>query len=114
MEDFDKEIYGRVPAVTPKVSWEITSTVDTTIGSVAVKIKNLLGHIDNSDCPKIKADIQLTVTMPAHVMKPVPMIMEFGFVFPAGFRFPAPPPRVHRCKKAGRSRCWRKAGPVLL
>ncbi|MEO5594088.1 MAG: hypothetical protein ABIR15_16495 [Chitinophagaceae bacterium] len=92
VEDFDKEIYGRVPAVTPKVNWEIISTVDTVIGSVPAKVKNLLGHIDNSGYPQIKADIQLAVTMPAHMTGSVPMIMEFGFVFPPGFKFPAPPP----------------------
>src|SRR5437667_12883495 len=26
VEDFDREIYGRVPSVTPKVKWEVTST----------------------------------------------------------------------------------------
>ena len=26
IEDFDREIYGRVPKVTPKVKWEVTST----------------------------------------------------------------------------------------
>ncbi len=91
VEAFDKEIYGRMPALTPKVSWEVMSTVDTTIGATAATVKNLLGHVDNAAYPQIKVDIQLTVTIPAHITKPVPMIMEFGFVFPPGFRFPAPP-----------------------
>ncbi|MEO5685448.1 MAG: hypothetical protein ABIQ88_22570 [Chitinophagaceae bacterium] len=90
-EDFDKEIYGRVPANTPTVKWEITSSIDTTIGPVAAIVKNMLGHVNNAGYPAIKVDIQMTVTMPAKLTKPVPVIMEFGFVFPAGFRFPAPP-----------------------
>ena len=28
MEDFDREIYGRVPAVTPKVTWEVVKVTD--------------------------------------------------------------------------------------
>ncbi|MEO6313486.1 MAG: hypothetical protein ABIU63_03835 [Chitinophagaceae bacterium] len=92
VEDFNKEIYGRLPAVTPKITWEVITSTDTTIGTVAAKIKNLLGHVDNSAYPQITVTIQLSITMPAQVAKPVPMIMEFGFIFPPGFRFPAPPP----------------------
>ncbi|HEX8677688.1 MAG TPA: hypothetical protein VF700_10740, partial [Segetibacter sp.] len=91
VEDFDREIYGRVPANTPKVNWEVTSTTDTIIGNTKAIIKNLLGHVDNSSYPEIKVDIQLTLTTPANAVGPVPVIMEFGFIFPPGFRMPAPP-----------------------
>jgi hypothetical protein len=90
VEDFDKEIYGRAPAITPKVTWEVTSTTDSTIGNIKVVTKNLLGHADNASYPNIKVDIQLSLTTPA-INKPVPVIMEFGFVFPRGLKFPAPP-----------------------
>jgi hypothetical protein len=89
--DFDREIYGRVPANTPKVTWELVSTTDTVFGNVKAVTKNLLGHVDNSSYPQIKVDIQLSLTVPKNKTKPVPVIMEFGFVFPPGFRFPAPP-----------------------
>jgi peptidoglycan/xylan/chitin deacetylase (PgdA/CDA1 family) len=89
-EDFNKEIYGRVPKNTPKVIWEITSTIDTTIGAVQAVTKNLLGHVDNSMYPQQKVDIQLSLTTPKNNAKPVPVIMEFGFIFPAGFRSPSP------------------------
>lgn len=88
VEAFDKEIYGRVPGNTPKVNWEITSTTDTTIGNIKAVTKNLSGHVDNSSYPNIKVDIQLTLTTPANTNKPVPVIMEFGFIFPPGFKFP--------------------------
>jgi peptidoglycan/xylan/chitin deacetylase (PgdA/CDA1 family) len=91
VEDFDREIYGRVPKNTPKVNWEVVSTVDTTFGTIKAVTKNLLGHIDNSSYPQIKADIQLSLTIPKNANRPVPVMMEFGFVFPPGFRFPAPP-----------------------
>lgn len=91
-EDFDREIYGRTPKNTPKVNWEVTSTIDTTIGGIKAVTKHLLGHVDNSSYPAIKVDIQLTLITPANTSGPVPVIMEFGFVFPPGFRMPGPPP----------------------
>jgi hypothetical protein len=79
VEDFDREIYGRVPAEAPKVTWEITKQIGETNGGIAVVTKTLSGHVDNSSCPQIKVDIQLTLTAPAHAPGPVPVIMEFGF-----------------------------------
>ncbi|WP_462221496.1 glucuronyl esterase domain-containing protein [Ferruginibacter sp.] len=90
-EDFNKEIYGRVPKNTPKVNWEVTSTIDTVIGGIAAVTKNLLGHVDNSLYPQLKVDIQLSLTTPKNNNKAVPVIMEFGFLFPPGFRLPPPP-----------------------
>ena len=48
VEDFDREIYGRVPANTPKVNWEVTSTTTETNGTIPVITKILVGHVDNS------------------------------------------------------------------
>lgn len=89
VEDFDREVYGRMPANTPKVNWEVTSVSDTMNGEYPVRLKRLVGHVDNSSYPTIKVDIQLTVGTPLNINAPVPVIMEFGFVFPAGFRPPA-------------------------
>lgn len=91
VEDFDREIYGRMPRVTPQVNWEVTGTTKEMNGAVPVIIRKLLGHVDNSSYPAIKVDIQLTLTTPANATGPVPLMMEFGFVFPPGFRPPAPP-----------------------
>ena len=87
VEDFDREIYGRVPANTPSVKWELLKQTDTIIGGIKAVEKKLLGHVDNSIYPSIKVDIQLTLTLPADA-KNVPVIMEFGYVFPTGFRRP--------------------------
>lgn len=89
IEDFDREIYGRVPKVTPKVKWEVVSTTNETNGDIPVITKKLVGHVDNSNYPLIKVDIQLTLTVPANANRPVPVMMEFGFVFPPGFKPPA-------------------------
>jgi hypothetical protein len=95
VEDFDREIYGRVPKNTPKINWEVVSTTQEKNGDFPVVVKKLAGHVDNSSYPTIKVDIDLTVTTPAQANGPVPLMMEFGFVFPPGFRPPAgfkPPP----------------------
>jgi len=80
VELFDREIYGRVPAHTPKVTWEVTSTKSGTIDEVPIITKSLLGHVDNSSYPLITVDIQLELTTPANATGPVPIIMEFGFI----------------------------------
>ena len=92
VEDFDREIYGRVPKDTPKVSWEVTNTTQEKNGDIPVVTRKLLGHVDNSSYPAIKVDIELTLTTPANATGRVPLMMEFGFVFPPNFRPPAPPP----------------------
>ncbi|HTS24606.1 MAG TPA: hypothetical protein VMH81_01950 [Bryobacteraceae bacterium] len=89
VEDFDREIYGRVPAVTPKVTWEVTSTTPGTNGDYSIITKQLVGHVDNSAAPQISVDIQLTLSTPADAKGPVPVIMEFGGGFGGG-RGPAP------------------------
>jgi len=83
VEEFDREIYGRVPAKTPAVKWEVTSTTRETNGDVPVITKKLVGHVDNSAYALITVDIQLTLSTPANTTGPVPVIMEFGFT---GFR----------------------------
>ncbi len=87
VEDFDREIYGRVPKVTPRVDWEVTGTTRETNGTVPVITKKLVGHVDNSSYPAIKVDIQLTLSTPANATGPVPVMMQFGFNFGAFGRF---------------------------
>ena len=92
VEYFDMDIYGRVPKDIPKVTWELVSTTYDTSNHVPAITKKLIGHVDNSLYPAITVNIDLTLSTPANVKTPVPVIMEFGFVFPPGFKFPAPPP----------------------
>ena len=78
VEDFDREVYGRVPAHTPSVKWEVTSTTKEMAGEVPVVTKKLLGHVDNSAYRAVSVDIQLTLSTPANGTGPVPVIIEFG------------------------------------
>ena len=95
-EDFEREIYGRIPPNVPGVTWEVTSTTPGKTGSIATITKSLVGHVDNSAYPKLSVNIEASFTVPADAKEKVPMMVTFfGFGPPrAGrrpFRFPPPP-----------------------
>jgi len=79
VEDFEREVIGRVPANVPKVTWEVTETVNTTVGGRPVVARRVLGHVDNSACPGIAVDIKLAVVLPVVAKGPVPVLMMFGW-----------------------------------
>src|SRR5437868_3246072 len=86
VELFDREVYGRVPKVTPKVTWEIYNTVREQNGDVPVITRQLVGHVDNSSYPALTVNLLATVSTPANASGPVPIIMSLSG---AGFGFPA-------------------------
>jgi len=88
VEYFDKDIYGQVPKNMPIVNWQVIQVIRDTVEGIPVITKKLTGHVDNSSFPSISVDMSLTLTLPANANHPIPVIMEFGFVFPAGFHFP--------------------------
>jgi hypothetical protein len=87
-EDFDREIYGRVPENVPGVTWKTKSEKDSTIGNVPVKVREMLGIVDNSSYPVISVTLEMTITAPVHAEGKVPLVLEFGWNFPANFRRP--------------------------
>jgi hypothetical protein len=87
VEEFESEVYGRVPKNAPGVRWEVTSTVDGESGGMATITKTLVGNVDSSGFPQIKVAIQASFTVPKHAAGPVPIILQFGFGAP---RRPAP------------------------
>jgi hypothetical protein len=78
VEDFDREVLGRVPNNVPKVTWTVTNTITATVAGRQVIGKALTGHVDNSSFPAINVDIQMTLVVPADAKKPVPVMMMFG------------------------------------
>jgi hypothetical protein len=96
LEDFDREVFGRVPRNVPKVTWEVTRKATVSIGGKSALARQVVGHVDNSSFPEITVDIQMTLVTPADAAKPVPVMMMFGFR--TGFpgdpapAFPGPPP----------------------
>lgn len=108
VEDFEREVYGRVPAGVPTVTWTVTETVETTVGGHPVVARRVIGHVDNSAHPAITVDIRMAVVVPAHV-KGVPVLIMFGggnmpgdptMRFP-GAQEPAAPPSTEQLIGAG-------------
>ncbi len=89
VEDFEREVLGRVPKNVPKVAWTVTNTESTMVGSYAALSKQLVGHVDNSSYPLINVDIQMTVVTPAKATGPVPVMMML--TYPRGALPPRPP-----------------------
>ncbi len=78
IEDFDREVLGRVPKRVPKVTWTVANTATATIASRPVVGKQLVGHVDNSSFPQITVDIQMTLVTPADAKGRAPVMMMFG------------------------------------
>ena len=78
IEDFEREVLGRVPANVPKVTWTVASSTDSKTGVFPVHEKQLIGHVDNSTCPAINVDIQMTLVTPANAKGPVPVMVMFS------------------------------------
>ena len=45
VEDFEREVLGRIPANVPKVTWAVKSTTDSKAGVFPVVEKQLVGHV---------------------------------------------------------------------
>ena len=90
VEAFDREVYGRVPEDVPDVQWDVDSTWREMNGPISVIVKEVAGRVDNAAYPLIDVEIDLTVVTPAEVDGPVPVMVHFGWVWPPGFRPPAP------------------------
>lgn len=78
IEEFEREVYGRVPKNVPKVTWTVKITDRETVGRMPVIAKQLVGHVDNSAYPLINVDINMVLVVPANVKGPVPVLMMFG------------------------------------
>ena len=78
VEDFEREVVGRVPKNVPKVTWTVTEAVRAMSGLRAVVLRQLTGHVDNASYPAINVDIQMTLGTPADATGPVPVMMMFG------------------------------------
>ncbi|SPE55434.1 Lipolytic enzyme, G-D-S-L family (fragment) [Verrucomicrobia bacterium] len=79
VEDFEREVIGRVPKHVPHVTWTVTSNIrDGLVGNLSAKGKQVVGHVDNSGCPAITVDIRMTVVTPSGTKGPVPVLMMFA------------------------------------
>jgi len=83
VEAFDREVFGRVPAAVPKVSWRVQRADRVDVAGHAVQSRDLIGAVDNSAFPQITVEILMTVVTPAAATRPVPIMMMFGRAHPA-------------------------------
>jgi hypothetical protein len=78
IEDMEREVYGRIPANVPKVTWTVKVTDKERVGFYPVIAKQLIGHVDNTACPSINVNIEMTLVLPAFAKGPVPVLMMFA------------------------------------
>lgn len=91
-ELFDREMYGRTPENLPEVYWELIWEKDTLIGGVETRYRKMNGNVDNSSFPSISVAIDFEYGVPKNVDKSVPLVMEFGWIWPVGMQRPPAPP----------------------
>lgn len=86
VEEFEREVIGRVPKNVPKVTWSVTTqAVDRVVAELPVNARKVMGHVDNSGHPEIDVNIEMTLVTPLNPDKPVPVLMMFGGFGGGGF-----------------------------
>lgn len=86
---FEEDVYGRVPADAPRITWKASASEAERIGPIPVVATRVIGHADNSADPAIRVDIPMIVVKPIDHRGPMPALIMFVFGTPA---FPAPVP----------------------
>ncbi|MCR6657837.1 MAG: hypothetical protein NVV72_00285 [Asticcacaulis sp.] len=93
-EAFEREVYGRIPANVPAVTWRTTESEAETLLGTDILASRLVGRVDNSAYPAIGVDIDAVLILPAKTKAPAPVLIMFNWgpaQFPAPKVPPAPP-----------------------
>ncbi len=96
IEDFEREVFGRIPANVPKVTWSVAARQEGTIAGIPVVGRQLVGRADNSECPAITVEIEFTLVTPADLTTPVPVMIMFRGGGLGQALGTAPPPAMPR------------------
>ncbi|HTV79857.1 MAG TPA: hypothetical protein VMF03_16515 [Steroidobacteraceae bacterium] len=88
IEDFEREVLGRIPANTPAVSFTVKASENERVGAVPVSATLLTGHLDNSADPAISVDFPVMLIKPLVHSGPMPLLIMFSI----GTNFPSPVP----------------------
>jgi hypothetical protein len=78
IEDFEREVYGRIPKNVPKVNWEVKVTDREFVGFNPVIAKQLIGFVAQPAFPALNVKIEMTLVLPANAKGPVPVLIMFG------------------------------------
>src|SRR5438067_1513995 len=76
VEDFEREVYGRIPRNVPPVRWEVTATTPGEADGIPTITKRVVGHVDNRAGPARKVAMQASYAVPASAAGPVPIMSE--------------------------------------
>ncbi|MBW8745605.1 MAG: hypothetical protein JF628_14935 [Sphingomonas sp.] len=80
LEDYEREVYGRVPANLPPVQWKMVASDRELVGfSTPVIARRLVGHVEDPSDPARSVDIRAMEVLPANAKGPVPVLIMFGF-----------------------------------
>jgi hypothetical protein len=75
---FETQVYGRIPATAPKVTWEVVSTDPNALNGTAV-MKTLTAHMGSGG-----PTFNVTLYTPAKATRPVPVLLAINFNFAGG------------------------------
>ncbi len=91
VEDFEREVIGRVPRDVPAVQWTVVSLARGTFGGRASIGRQLVGRVTSPVHPSLNVNIQMTLVTPADASRPVPVVIMFGSgVLPQALGGPTP------------------------
>ena len=65
VEDFEREVVGRIPRGVPAVQWSVVSLARGTLGGRAVIGRQLVGRVTSATHPALNVNIQMTLVTPA-------------------------------------------------
>jgi hypothetical protein len=100
VEDFEREVVGRVPTGVPGVTWTVAATREWEIAGMRVVGRQLVGTADNSAYPAIDVEICMTLVTPVGAEAVPVMIMFGGGALPA--EAVAPDELPDACRPAAR------------
>ncbi|WP_445192208.1 glucuronyl esterase domain-containing protein [Sphingomonas sp. Tas61C01] len=92
---FEREVYGRIPAGVPRVTWRIVSADHEFFAGKPVVAQQLVGHVDNRAAPLIAVDIRATLVLPAKANGQVPLLVMFA---PARYPSPSQPKAIEAAR----------------
>ena len=96
VEDFEREVFGRIPANVPAVEWRVAQqTKGQTATGVSTITSDLIGRVDNSQYPQLSVEIEASFTVPENASRAVPMMLLF-----------APPRRAGAATRPSTSSSW--------
>lgn len=83
VEDFEREVVGRVLAQTPAVAWSVVATREWLVAGKRVVGRQLVGTVDNSAYRALDVAICMTLVTPVEAERVPVMIMFGGGALPA-------------------------------